>query len=82
MTSYESIKNVATGMYARRICGDAVDKVLPRPDYDGDFNFDFINDCDVPGPKSGGNIREHEVMWDRFFADLTAQWIVYVNNRK
>jgi len=66
-------------MYARRICGDIMDKLVPLIPYEGDFNFEFVNDCDVPKPGSGGDLRQHEAAWDLFRRDFNREWKKYVN---
>jgi len=81
MTDYKQAKEIATGLYARRICGDVMDRIAPVEEYDGDFPFDFVNDCDVPKPDSGGDLRQHEAAWDLFFRDFNREWKKYVNSQ-
>lgn len=80
MSDYNEIKDMATGLYSRRICGDALNAVVASKYYQGDFNFDFINDCDVPMTGSGGDLVQHEAAWGLFFRDFSREWKEYFNS--
>ena len=78
-TTFDQIKEIATGMYARRLCGagliDGLARVQP---YQGDFNFDWVNECDIP---QNSHIQQHEAGWERFRRDLGREWTKYVNSQ-
>ena len=79
MTDYDQVKEISTGMYARRVCGAGIiNSLTPRVAYQGDFEFDWVNASEVP---IGSDIRQHEAAWDLFWRDLRREWKGYVNSR-
>jgi len=77
MTEHKEIKEVAQGMYAKRVCGEIMDNIVPSKDLD--INFDFkalIDRCDLP---IGSDLRQHEAAWSLFHREFERDFRKYVN---
>ena len=77
MSSHKEIKEVAQGMFAKRICGESMDNIVPSRELD--INFDFkglIDRCDLP---IGSDLRQHEAAWSLFHSKFESDFREYVN---
>ena len=75
--SYKTTKDIAIGMYARRICGDAMADLFPCIKFDPDNSFDFawVNECEIP---SGS---DHAEAWELFQRSFTSAWADFVKSK-
>ena len=75
--SYKTTKDIARGMYARRICGDGAGSLMPftAADPDNQFNFDWVNECEIPGD------GDHAEAWELFQRSFTTAWSDFVKSK-
>ncbi len=77
MSSHKEIKEVAQGMYAKRICGEAMDNIIPSRELDIDFDFKaLVARCDLP---VGSDLNQHEMAWSLFHREFEIDFRKYVN---
>jgi hypothetical protein len=77
---YTEIREVAQGMYARRVCGEIMDNILPKRDLDVDFDFvGLVARCSLP---EGETLDDHRKSWALFSQEFDKEFKDFVNNRK
>ena len=76
--SYKTTKDIARGMYARRICGGGAGHLMPftATDPSNQFDFSWINDCEIPG----GELN-HDAAWELFERAFTTAWSDFVKSK-
>ena len=74
---YDTIRRIATGIYARRLGADSVIFADKKSDYQGTFNFDFIKN--LPLTSSSG-LSEHQAAWRVFFEEFRKEFQLFANS--
>ena len=74
---YDTIRRIATGIYARRLGADSVIFTDKKSDYQGAFNFDFIKN--LPLTSSSG-LSEHQAAWRVFFEEFRKEFQLFANS--
>ena len=74
---YETIRRIATGIYARRLGADSVIFTDKKSDYQGAFNFNFIKN--LPLASSSG-LSEHQAAWRVFFEEFRKRFQLFANS--
>jgi len=75
--SHKDIKEVAQGMFAKRICGKALDRMVMIRDLNIDFDFvALIERCDLP---KGSDLNQHEMAWSLFHREFERDFRKFVN---
>lgn len=75
--SFDKLKGIANGMYAKRICGSILESIVPLINYTGDFPLrELVLKAEIPvGPK----LDQHEAAWSLFDRDFRRYWKDFVN---